>query len=629
MCGISGALGPGVDPAIVARMSAALSHRGPDDSGLEGGPTWGLGHRRLAILDLSDTGHQPMASPDGRFRIVYNGQMFNYVTQRGVLERDHGWVFHGRSDTEVILALCAIFGTAAVDRIEGMYAFVIYDLKTNTAWGARDPYGIKPLYHCMQGSTLLFASEISAIKAGLGRMPLSDEARLAFVVTGYVPAPATALSGIESLMPGHLLVWNGHSASVRPSSGLHPAHRPRALVPAGARPKDAPASTIRALVTEAVTSHLVADVPVGAFLSGGIDSAIVVGVMAQHAARPVPTFTLRFDLGGPHLDEGEAARRWAHHWHTDHHESIITGNDVVLALPDFFRRQDQPSTDGLNTFLVCREASASVKVALSGLGGDELFGGYHTHRFAITAKRLTPLGLALARMTRSLPERLPASLQRHALARAWMAAGEATWTERYLRLRRLAPDDITRSLLASPLDGLAAGDLLASSLVQVLDSAPLDPEQLVYRLETSLYMANQLLRDSDALSMAHGLELRVPFLAEGLRQFIGSDAVPSARGGGKRLLREAFADWPWPASHRKRGFTLPLALWARHNASFKAWLTDVLSPDRLRRRDRWDSSAVNNLLRAFFECPPAEAGARFAPLWAIASYEAWGLEHGD
>lgn len=566
MCGIAGVIGTDRDRVAEAtrRMTDAQAHRGPDADGVEVHPfgdKWlGLGHRRLAILDLSPLGRQPMAhSPTGG-RIVFNGEVFNFPTLRRELEAA-GDRFISGSDTEMLLAGLARHGPGFVRRLEGMYAFAHLDPRGPTLTLARDPAGIKPLYVAHTPDGLAFASEVRAVLAG-GLVPpgVSPAAIAGLLAYGSVPQPLTLFDRVRMFPPG---AWQ----TLTPAALSPPTVWWNPPQPAPSFVCPDLVSDTRLRLDEAVRDHLLSDVPVGVFLSAGIDSTAVAALVARHSTR-VRAFTVAVS-DQPEFDELSVAADTARRLGLTHTPIQIPTAEAEQAALDWLAAADQPSLDGLNTFIISRAVRrAGVTVALSGLGADELFGGYETFRDVPK----------LARLRRALGW-LPAAGRR---AVAGVLAAHRTQTARdklsdllggpnriaalTLRRRRVLSD---RQMVALGLGTVAVGltaDWLPPEAAAGLPPAGVDPGWAVSVTESTVYQSNTLLRDADANSMAHGLELRVPFLdqrlLDALHRLPGAVRFPRNKPP-KWLLREAVADLLPPplATRPKTGFQLPTRRW--------------------------------------------------------------------
>jgi len=572
MCGINGILrlGPGappVDREELLRTRDAMTSRGPDGAGL-----WlskdgriGLGHRRLAILDLSDAAAQPMATPDGRFHIVFNGEIYNFPELRSELEAD-GHRFRSTGDTEVVLALYERHGRAALGRLRGMYALALWDDTAKTLLLARDPLGIKPLYYSTgdtgetgqagEAATVLrFASSVKALEAGGAVSREVDPAGLAgFLLWGSVPEPRTIRRAVRAVPAG---------TSIRVQSG----RTPEPPVPIEPQVAFAGAATWPEAIEESLRCHLVSDVPVAVFLSAGLDSATLAALTTRHLPEPPATFTMRFGPTlGSALDEGPVAAEIARHLGTRHVERTVGRSEFRDLWESSLTAMDQPSIDGFNTYLVSRAAAeAGLKVVLSGLGGDELLGSYPSfrqvprlRRWARAAGRVPGAASAWAALSRRLvPGRpkLPGLLGYGAsLAGAY-----------FLRRGLFLPDELPALLGPErAAAALAAYDPVADAERLAPPAAEADdPWTAVQALETGLYLRNQLLRDADWASMAHSLELRVPFVDAWLRRRASPTAWHEARSGSKSaVLRRVAPELPATLWHRpKTGFYIPVMDW--------------------------------------------------------------------
>jgi len=562
-----------VAPEMLERATQSLAHRGPDDSGTviirESLPEpleVGLGNRRLAILDLSMLGHQPMQDPETGNWIVYNGEIYNFRDIRGELEGE-GLRFESNSDTEVLLKAYGRWGERCLDKLRGMFAFAIWDAQKHRLFLARDPMGIKPLYYCAASQYFLFASELrTLLGTGLVARRLDRAGLVNYLAFGSVYDPVTLIEGISALRPGHYLIWQqGRVTDVMYWDLLPGKGQP-------ATPDDHPQrkqleDEMYATLEESVHMQMVSDVPVGLFLSGGIDSSSLAGILASSGAA-LDTFSIVFREAD--YNEAEYSRVVAHKFGTNHHEILVSQGDALEAVPSAIEAMDQPSIDGLNTFLISRQTrAAGIKVALSGLGGDELFAGYSTFHSVPGMEGFT-------RFWQHLP-----ALARRTLASAFTVFAPETDQNRKLAAlaggngRLLHPYFLARMLFApDQRDGLFASrdarsmerwqDSLRDNLGRAGD---LDAINRVSYLEARCYMLNTLLRDSDAMSMAHGLELRVPLidhhLAKKLLALPGRWKLDNHTP--KPLLVAALrGTLPDQIVHRrKRGFTLPFEHWLR------------------------------------------------------------------
>ncbi len=638
MCGIFGIVGDPV-PEAIDRACGAMRHRGPDDCGAYLDAGAGLGMTRLAILDLSPAGHQPMGIEDGSLWIVHNGEVYNFGEERQRLERK-GLRFRSHTDTEVILRLYEELGPACVDRLRGMFAFAVWDSRNRRLFAARDRLGIKPLYYAWDGRRLIFASELKALLAsGLVEGRLSMEGLALYMTFGYVPAPATMIEGVQSLLPGHHLTLEKGRLSVTRYWDLPPGSSRATPRPTDERET---AEQLRALLAESVRLRLISDVPVGAFLSGGIDSGAVVALMAEAKSGPVKTFSIGFDEAGKALDETDEAGLMARHLGTDHTRRVVTGRDVAAFVERLGRHLDQPSFDGINSYLVSEVAREQVTVALSGLGGDELFAGY-PHFWRLDWEYRNEGWPARARW--GIRSAMAAG---GALASRWL---RGTALDRYADWARVQHGFVTRYglshtvFLPAQQRALCTGDVAARAPIGRLASDYLsrfdDPGEAdtiarVSRLDLKTYMPHRLLRDMDATSMARSLEVRVPLIDHRLVEFAfalpgrlkysrngagppgGERAATYRRLGAKRILIAAVRHL-LPAGYEDRaktGFHLPMASWMR--TDLRPILTDVLGPESVKRRGLFRPEAVSalfdGLLRGSVPWPQA---------WALATLELW------
>lgn len=552
MCGIAGVLwarpGTAAAEGLVTRMLARQAHRGPDDQGVatlrdrDGREVGAIGNVRLAILDPSPDGHQPMVDPVTGNVLVFNGELYNHEDVRRELEDGHPW--QSRSDTETLLRAYRAWGPACLDRLRGMFAVALWDSARQELWCARDRLGIKPFYCWAGPEAFVFASEVGPLlAAGLTPRRVDATGLASYVRFGSVAEPFTLLADVRSLPAGD---W------ARVAAGRIVERRAywRPEVPADRSPRASEEDVGREL-ERAVKEHLVSDVPVASLLSGGVDSSAVTALAARAARGRIATFTLGF-RERTH-DESAVAEAIARHLGTEHRTVLLDPVQVAERVPRAVAALDQPSIDGINTWLIAGAvAEAGFKVVLSGLGGDELFGGYPSFRWVGRAARLSP-------WARVVPPRLLARLAggggRGGRAAALLAPGRDL-SSRYEQVRALWSDEELHELGTSHTARLAAWDC-----------AGVDPASAISLLELSGYMRSTLLRDSDVMSMAHSLELRVPLLDHRLVQTC-LDARAAAhpwRAAPKAVLRRLAARWV-PAAlldQPKRGFALPMDAWMR------------------------------------------------------------------
>jgi asparagine synthase (glutamine-hydrolysing) len=553
MCGIAGFVRRDLGADLcgpLGRMHGAIEHRGPDDRGAWRSPSGHVffAHTRLSILDPSPAGHQPMQVDGGRFTITYNGEIYNFAALRESLRRD-GVPFTSNSDTEVLLRLYQAEGPAFVERLRGMFAFAIWDQRERTCFLARDRFGIKPLYYHEADGVLAFASEVRPLVAsGVVPAVLEPQAVFEYFKSGSVPEPLSLIRGVRALEAGHHLTWRDGDATIaRYFDVKFSSERFEG---------DAVAAT-RAALIDSVRHHFVSDVPVGVFLSGGMDSTAIVALASQTQQGQLRTFSLTFP-GSP-LDEGPDARRTAEYFHTDHHEWPVDSATAHSLVEDFLAAADQPSIDGFNTFTVCRVARQhDTKVVLSGLGGDEIFGGYPSFR---EVPRLAKWGqrAALAGPLGSAAAWVAGEVGGARLRRAGELISPTVDLEHaYAVFRGIYTRDEAMALTRH-YAGTSDAVVDQVSAETAIDPTPADT---ISRLELTRYMRNQLLRDTDVMSMAWGVELRVPFLDSQL--FAAVSRIPARQrlAEGKALLLEAVPEIPaWVAQRPKRGFLFPVWEW--------------------------------------------------------------------
>ncbi len=579
MCGIAGVIGVEyrqLEPAVRAMMRSMV-HRGPDDEGYEvfslaagnvaEGAAVGLGFRRLAILDLSSAGHQPMIHPGTGDCLIFNGEIYNFRWLRAKLE-SLGANVRSSGDTEVLLHALTTWGEAALDQIDGMFALAFYQAKSRRILLARDPFGMKPLYIARSQRAVVFASEVRAVLAsGLVPDDLDPAGVASYLAYGAPQDPFTIHRAIRSLPAGTLEWISGDVAS----GTAAPVVRRYWRFPATSDPSDADVAvrTIGQQLNAAVRDQCVADVPMGVFLSGGIDSATLAALARSHL-RPVRTFSVGFESSGGQ-DELEQAAATAQALGTEHSQTVLDDEWIMLQWREWLHAADRPSIDGLNTYVVSGVVKdAGATVALSGVGADELFGGYSTFQSAAKAARmLAPVAWVPRQLRRAVARVVFAALPVSKRAKAIdLVSRGASLVELAASMRRLTSDDGMRSLgFEADKLGLQSDFLAPAAFDPFVDSGR-DIFQQTSQAECFLYMSNTLLRDVDANSMAHSLEIRVPFLARWLVDFVGSlpgsmkapnDALP------KHLLRKVASTVLPPDlfNRPKKGFTLPIGAWMK------------------------------------------------------------------
>jgi asparagine synthase (glutamine-hydrolysing) len=618
MCGICGMValdGAAVDERAVRTMADALVHRGPDSEGLFVEGPAALAARRLAIIDLA-RGDQPMTSEDGRVHVVQNGELYEHRRLQAELSaRGHRFASH--CDTEVLPHLYEERGAAFVEGLRGMFAIALWDAAERRLLLARDPFGIKPLYYRVDGGVLSFASELKALVRQPGFAADVDlEALEAYLAFNSVPAPMSIYRGVRKLPAGHLL--DARDGEVR----LHRFARP-APVAAGAVRRESGrdlAAELRERLRDSVRAHLESDVPVGVFLSGGIDSSLLAALAAQESGEPVRTFSIGFDERS--FDELSRARLVAARYGTDHHELVLRP-DAAALLPEIAAAFDEPFADSsaLPTYAVSRLAAGHVKVALSGEGGDELFGGYFTYVADVAAARSRVR--AAAAVARPLVERLPSSSRRVSLeykAKRFARAATLPALERHHGWKEIFSAD-ARAALLEPGRRAAGADPLAGWRARYAETAGAEPLARLQDVDLGTYLVDDLLVKTDRASMAHSLEVRVPFLDPVVAELAlalptGQKVLALAK---KRLLRRAAAGLvPRQIVHgRKRGFSIPAAAWLR--GDLEPFARDLLSADALRRDGFFRPEAVARLLDEHV----AGREDHSRPLWGLLCFQLW------
>jgi asparagine synthase (glutamine-hydrolysing) len=637
MCGITGLwrLNGASAPDLAAQsraMTDAIAYRGPDGDGhwtdVDAGIA--LGHRRLAIIDLSPTGLQPMTSADGRIVITYNGELYNRAEMAAELDRRFNRPWRGTSDTEVLLEAIAAFGIdGALDRANGLFAFAAFDRSTRTLHLARDRIGIKPLYWTRQNGVFAFASELKALRtvAGLA-FAVEPGAVASYLRYACVPAPGTIFRDVAKLAPGHRIEVTGAGVTVRRYWDLADIAR-RGQQACDGRPEPEIVEELHALLADAVKRQMVSDVPLGAFLSGGIDSSTVVALMQRAASRPVKTFTIGFREQA--FDEAASGKAVARHLGTDHTELVLSAADAQAIIPQLPTIYDEPFADSsqLPTYLVSRLARGQVTVALSGDGGDEVFGGYVRYqgiaRLAGAARRLPgPLRRLAARsialvsadawdmIARPLPHRLKPTHVGDKIRKGAALLGDDDPLDMYRRVVSYTPRP------ASYLPGVTE----PADVIERLggETRGLDTVSKLRLLDMLTYLPDDILTKVDRASMAVGLEARVPLLDHRVVEFawrLPSDRL-IANGEGKRPLRAVLARYVPTAlvDRPKMGFSIPVGDWIK--GPLRPWAEDLLS-SRALADGLFDRVAVRRWFDEFL------SGRRDAQhgLWAVLQFQAW------
>ncbi len=604
------------DFSLVHRMCEVIRHRGPDDEGIHVEAGVGLGMRRLSIIDLS-TGQQPIHNEDRAVWLVFNGEIYNYRELRTELEAA-GHQFYTQSDTETIVHAYEQWGEGAFARLRGMFGIALWDRRTQTLLLARDRSGMKPLHFTERGGRLYFGSEIkSLIAAGAVDREIDLEALDHYLSFLYAPRDRSLFKGVRKLPPGHFLRWKGGRIAVQQYWQIADTE------PFSGSGEDA-AVALRGVLADAVRSHMMSDVPLGAFLSGGVDSSIVVGLMAEASARPVQTFSIGFDE--PQFDELEHARTVARHFGTDHHEFVVRPDGLSI-LDRLIEHFDEPFADSsaIPTWYVSEIARRHVTVVLSGDGGDELFGGYDRYLPHPRVARFDRLPLPGAR----------------AIARAmWPLMPHGARGKNFLR--HVARDDNGRYLdsisfyqpdekaalyshdVRHAIGSASAEDALGAQFARF---AALPAHSRMMRFDFETYLPEDVLTKVDRMSMAHSIESRVPLLDNNVIDFAAT--LPASlkihNGRRKHILKESVRDLlpPGIADRKKQGFGVPLGVWFRGGLSDV--FSDVLRSERTRQRGYFEPAFVDRMVQEHL------AGTRdhTLRLWQLMVFELWHRQYLD
>ncbi len=628
MCGIAGAVstdGARHQHELAASIDAQR-HRGPDDQGTWADDMCALGHRRLSIIDLSPAGRQPLSNEDGTVWITLNGEIYNFRELRVELEK-LGHRFHSKTDTEVTVHAYEQWGVESLKRLRGMFAFGIWDQKRRRLFLARDRVGKKPLFYTQAGGRFLFASELQGLLAdpGVGR-EVNLRAIDAYLSWGYVPAPETAFKGIFKLPPAHFLLLDLDESSARIQIERYWSLEYGPKLPIS---EDEAREALREKLTEAVRLRMISDVPLGAFLSGGIDSSIVVGLMAELSDQPVKTFSIGFQEQA--YNELDHARRVASKWSTDHHEFIVEP-DALAILPKLVRHYGEPYADSsaVPTFYVSKMTRSRVTVALNGDGGDESFAGYERYLGNRIAERVNSFpgsGWSANAMSRLLPDSLN-SRSRIRQAKRFLAVATQPIAKRYGRWVTFFDEQGKQELYTqdfrAQLNGFRPNDWM-QSLFET--AGALDPVDAAMSVDVRSYLPYDLLVKVDITSMANSLEARSPFLDHEVMEFAARLPVSMKLKGrqSKYLLKKAFSDLlPRENVHRRKmGFGVPVGEWFR--TSLRPLLEDALLSEQFGNRGYFHMQRIRRMVSEHTE-RRADYGFR---LWNLLMLELWHREFID
>ncbi len=635
MCGINGILGL-VDSTIakqkVVAMNTALKHRGPNDEGFFVGTEIALAHRRLSIIDLSSAGHQPMQSYDGRYQIVYNGELYNYKELKFELQRvvsgskEQAYLFQTNTDTEVIIASYIRWGANCLKHFNGMFAFAIWDNQTKELFIARDRLGIKPLYYCFTEGVLAFSSEVRALLASeLVARKLDENSLIDYLRYQTVHAPNTIVKGVKMLMPGHYMKADNGKVTV------HSYWNITETVSDASKGKsyNEVCKDVNVLLTKAVKRRLIADVPFGAFLSGGIDSSAIVGLMSKVSTEKVKTFSIVFDES--EFSEAKYAQLIAKKFNTDHHEIKLKPEDFIEQLPDALKAMDHPSGDGPNTYVVSKATKeAGITMALSGLGGDELFAGYDVFKRSLSINNknyLNAIPLFMRKAGANILNATKPSVSSQKIAEL-LKLNKINFNSFYPLSRQVLMDEQIVNIIDNGEWRMENGGLPRNKVSEIIEQTQISnfKSQIstVSIAEISTYMQNVLLRDSDQMSMASALEVRVPFIDYTLVEYVlGVEDKYKNPVTPKKLLVDSLGDLlPREIVNRpKMGFTFPWKGWMKNELkSFCEAKMVALS-----KRRQFNERGVIKLWRDFLADNPRVTWSR---IWYLVVLENWLEENG-
>jgi asparagine synthase (glutamine-hydrolysing) len=620
MCGIAGLAARESDPRFYGaaeRMAAALRHRGPDSQGVQHLAECVLANTRLAIVDLSERGRQPMCNEDATVWITYNGECYNAAELRPLLLK-RGHQFRSATDTEVILHLYEEYGQECVTHLRGMFAFAIWDARARKLLLARDRLGIKPLYFAARQDTILFASELKALLASeLVPRKLDPAGTRAYLELGHIPPPWTAIQGVRPLDPGHIGVWQDGSFRTKsywrlPVATNGRTHRHPAEI----------TGTLREILLESSRLQLMSDVPIGLFLSGGVDSAILGALMQRAGANQLTALTIGFEEKS--FDESDSSQRTAEWLGISRRVIRLSATRMTDSLEHAIWAMDQPTVDGVNAYWISRAAAeAGFKVTLSGQGGDELFGGYQSlawfDRFSHLATWLRPVPQIAGR---GLLDHDSFPFRWRKLS--YLVGADDPFVAAQLAVRTLFLEMDVRALLNRDLAPANSHSEAAEHIQGWANETKGQnlPERVAY-LDFPAHLEARLLRDGDAMSMAHSLEVRPVLLDHSIVEYVMSLPI-SLRLRKKQLLLDAMREWlPQElqadlCTRPKRGFTFPFAQWL--GGTLRETITDAFSPNRLAATAVLDSEAVQKLWRRYLEKPKSVGWSR---LWSVFVLARW------
>lgn len=621
MCGIAGILNfdhRTVEHPVLRRMTDIISHRGPDDAGFHIDGQVGLGHRRLSIIDLSNNGHQPMSNEDGSVWITFNGEIYNYKSLNQQLQAK-GHLFKSNCDTETIVHSYEEFGRDCVQSLRGMFSFALWDKKNKRFFAAVDRLRIKPFYYSIVGDTFLFASEIKSLLAtNLVKRDLNHEAIHHYLSLQSIPVPMTIYEDIFTLPGGYYLEICDGKVDVLPYWDIQ-YNKQEGLDEAAYR------KGVRDLVWESVEMRMMSDVPLGAFLSGGIDSSTIVAIMSQVNSDPVRTFSIGYDVGGSDYDDTYYANLVSKHYKTEHKQLTLTAADVLKRLPSFLHHLDQPSSDAINSFFVSELAARDVTVVLCGQGGDELFAGYNS--FALLDKFMQrdskweqlPMFLrkSIASSMRVLPSNIP-----HVQKMDRFLNDYGSFLNKYARIRMELYEEEKRGFYCDAFRNRLNGANTMAIYQDYLDrlGPEVAPLNKVSYLDLKTHLGDILMRDVDVMSMAFSLETRVPLIDHVLVEYASNIPTDLKLHDGitKYILIESVRNLLPAAvvSRKKLGFNFPFAIWLRNE--LYPLVDFVLSREIVEERGIFDYAEIEKLKKVFLT-----QDITYRRVWGLVLLELW------
>lgn len=640
MCGICGKIntdGKEIPRKLIQLMSSALSHRGPDDEGIylnipaagSGRPlvSVGLGHRRLSIIDLTKAGNQPMTNENKSIWMVFNGEIYNYKNLRKGLERQ-GHHFASQTDCEVIIHLFEEEGISCLKRLNGMFAFALWDHKLQTLYLCRDRLGIKPLVYYWDGTSLIFASEIKSILCDSGVSKEMDwDALNLYLTFNYIPAPYTIFKNIKKLAPGSYLAARNKNVEVHQYWDIDRDQK-------NAENKHGSIEICKKklcdLLEDAVRMQLIADVPLGAFLSGGIDSSIIVGIMSRISNSAVNTYSIGYkDM--PLFDETRFSREVAEFNHTNHHEILLTSQDVLSVVPEVLRSFDEPFADSsaIPTYVVSRETKKHVKVALSGDGGDELFAGYRMYAGEYWYSRYQWFPRMIRKnifepLLLSLPDSRDKNLLEHIrIIKKFASGAKEKFEERFYAWNEIFSKNVRENILKKDHQELESMnyDFGKEMVCEMLNSFAGDRINRMLYVDLKNSLPNDMLTKVDLMSMKNALEVRVPFLDHRLVEFVfqlpGNLKLKGRTG--KYILREAFKDILPPIFHKraKQSFEMPISQWLKSDLKFL--IHEYLAREKIERQGIFHYHPIEKLIRDLF----SNRSDTSWHIWNLIVFQAW------